>query len=70
MLWVLQPGAKASAEEIIEFCRERLAAYKIPGEIEFREELPKSAVLKILRRELLAQELNAKGLKSCAESAD
>ncbi|MCX5824221.1 MAG: hypothetical protein NTY86_12150 [Deltaproteobacteria bacterium] len=40
--------------EIIEYCRERLAAYKAPKRIAFLDELPKSAVGKILRRELRA----------------
>jgi long-chain acyl-CoA synthetase len=47
----------ATAEEITAYCRENLAAYKVPRAIEFRTELPKSPVLKILRRELRAQEL-------------
>ena len=54
---VLEPGAEVTAEEIVAFCRERLAAYKVPKMIEFRDELPKSAVLKILRRELREEEL-------------
>lgn len=49
---VLKEGQTASAEEIIEYCRERLARYKVPKFIEFVEELPKSAVGKILRKEL------------------
>lgn len=54
---VLAEGRTATAEELIEYCRKELAAYKIPRRIEFREQLPKSAVLKILRRELRDQEL-------------
>ena len=41
---------------MIAFCRERLARYKIPREIEFRDELPKTFVGKVLRRELMAEE--------------
>jgi long-chain acyl-CoA synthetase len=52
---VLQDGAAASAEEIISFCRERLAAYKVPRQIAFRDGLPKSGVGKYLRRELRNQ---------------
>ena len=48
---------KLTEEEIINFCRERLAPYKVPRIIEFREELPKSAVGKILRRVLREEEL-------------
>ncbi|MGB9697894.1 MAG: long-chain-fatty-acid--CoA ligase [Thermodesulfobacteriota bacterium] len=53
---VLKPGEKATADEIIAFCRERLAAYKVPKIIEFRESLPKSAVGKVLRKILRAEE--------------
>ncbi len=52
---VLQPGETATAEELREFCKENLAAYKIPTEIEFRDELPKTTVGKVLRRELVRQ---------------
>jgi long-chain acyl-CoA synthetase len=54
---VLKPGMTATVEEIRAYCRENLAAYKVPRAVEFRSELPKSPVLKILRRELRAQEL-------------
>jgi long-chain acyl-CoA synthetase len=54
---VLADGQTATADELIEYCRKELAAYKIPREIEFRAELPKSAMLKVLRRELRNQEL-------------
>lgn len=49
---VLKPEykGKVTEEEIIAFCRERMAAYKVPRMVEFRDELPKSAVGKILRR--------------------
>jgi long-chain acyl-CoA synthetase len=49
---VLKVGMTASAEEIIAFCGEHLARYKVPTSVEFRAELPKSAVGKVLRREL------------------
>jgi long-chain acyl-CoA synthetase len=51
---VLRPGATATAEEIIAFCAERLAPFKTPRQVEFRSELPKSAVGKVLRRLLAA----------------
>ena len=54
---VLKTGHAATTEELIDYCRKELAAYKIPREIEFRAELPKSTVLKILRRELRDEEL-------------
>jgi len=53
---VLKPGETATEQEIIDFCRSKLAAYKAPKVIEFREELPKSAVGKILRKILRAEE--------------
>lgn len=43
---------KVTQDEIEKFCRENLAAYKVPRIIEFRESLPKSSVGKILKREL------------------
>jgi long-chain acyl-CoA synthetase len=49
---VLKDGATTTPKEIIAFCRERLAAYKVPREIEFRDSLPKSGAGKYLRREL------------------
>ena len=54
---VLKAGQHATAEELIAFCRENLAPFKVPREIEFRLDLPKSTVLKLLRRELRDQEL-------------
>lgn len=54
---VLKPGMSATAEEIIEFCKKHLAAYKVPKLVEFVDELPKSAVGKVLRRILREQEL-------------
>jgi long-chain acyl-CoA synthetase len=52
---VLQPGHTASADEIRAYCRERLAPYKVPAAVEFRSELPKSMVGKVLRRVLVSQ---------------
>jgi long-chain acyl-CoA synthetase len=49
---VLKPDTQATADELLAFCRERLARFKQPAHIEFIESLPKSAVGKILRREL------------------
>ncbi|MGQ0719960.1 MAG: long-chain-fatty-acid--CoA ligase [Candidatus Eiseniibacteriota bacterium] len=58
---VRRPGADLSADELTAWCRDRLAAYKVPRRIEFRAELPKSSVLKILRRQLLEEELAGRG---------
>jgi long-chain acyl-CoA synthetase len=48
----LKPGGQAGEEELIQFCRERLAAYKVPRIIEFVEEVPKTATGKFSRRTL------------------
>jgi len=53
---VLKPGETATAEELIAFCREGLAPYKVPKVVEFRSELPKSMVGKFLRRVLVEEE--------------
>ena len=53
---VLKPGQTATEEEILDFCRENLAPYKVPKFVEFRDSLPKSTVGKILRRVLLEEE--------------
>jgi long-chain acyl-CoA synthetase len=52
---VLKAGKSATAEELRSFCRERLAPYKVPAHVEFRSELPKTMVGKILRRALAAE---------------
>src|SRR5581483_1266530 len=56
---VLKPGEKATAEEVIAFCKERVAKFKVPKEVEFRAALPKNMVGKMLRR-LLVEEEKAK----------
>jgi long-chain acyl-CoA synthetase len=48
----LRPGQEATAEELIAFCRQQMAAYKYPRQIEFLDELPKTVSGKLLRREL------------------
>ncbi len=53
---VLKPGMKATEEEIVNFCKEKLAAYKVPKQVEFRDNLPKSAIGKVLRKVLRAEE--------------
>jgi long-chain acyl-CoA synthetase len=58
---VFKPGEQATPEEIIAFCRERLAAFKIPRLIEFRESLPKTIVGKVLRKELREAEMKGGG---------
>ena len=53
---VLRPGEEATTEEIRSFAKERLAAYKVPRAVEFREELPKTLIGKVLRRALVEEE--------------
>ncbi len=54
---VLKPGEECTEEDIIAFCRERLAPYKAPRSVEFREDLPKTMVGKVLRRALREEEI-------------
>jgi long-chain acyl-CoA synthetase len=54
---VVKPGETLTEEEVIAHCKEKLAAYKVPRSVEFRDELPKTMVGKILRKELRAEEL-------------
>jgi long-chain acyl-CoA synthetase len=49
---VLKSGVTATEEEIYQYCRKNLAAYKVPRQVEFRDQLPKTSVGKILRRAL------------------
>ena len=52
---VLAPGAAASSEELIEYCRGNMARFKVPCCVEFRESLPKTMIGKVLRKELRAE---------------
>lgn len=53
---VLKPGQTATGPEIIRFCRERLAPYKVPRAVAFRDALPKSLAGKVLRRAIREEE--------------
>ncbi len=53
---VLKAGETATPAEIIDFCKQRLAPYKVPRQIEFRSELPKTMVGKFLRRVLVEED--------------
>lgn len=53
---VLHPDQQLTEKGLQDYCREKLAAYKVPKVIEFRAALPKSTVGKILRRELMAKD--------------
>ncbi|MDL2285663.1 long-chain fatty acid--CoA ligase [Desulfovibrio sp. OttesenSCG-928-F07] len=65
---VLKPGETMTRQELIAFCRDKLANYKIPKQVEFRDELPKSMVGKILRRTIRSEE--EEKLKSGTDSGD
>jgi long-chain acyl-CoA synthetase len=54
---VLKPGETATVEELRAFCKENLAPYKVPTQVDFRKELPKSLVGKVIRRLLVEEEL-------------
>jgi long-chain acyl-CoA synthetase len=56
---VLKPGMTATAEEITAFCGERLAPFKVPRLVQFRSDLPKTQVGKVLRRALIEEETHA-----------
>ncbi len=53
---VAKEGETLTEEEVIKHCRENLAAYKVPKRVEFRQELPKTMVGKVLRRVLRDEE--------------
>jgi long-chain acyl-CoA synthetase len=56
---VLRPDVECTVDELKDWCGQKLAKYKVPHEIEFRTEIPKSAVFKVLRRELVRQHKEA-----------
>jgi long-chain acyl-CoA synthetase len=58
---VLVEEKTVGEDELVSYCRDSLAAYKVPRSIEFRDSLPKSTVLKILRRELRDEEIRQAG---------
>jgi long-chain acyl-CoA synthetase len=61
---VLRPGASVREDELLEYCRLHLAPYKIPRAVEFRTEVPKTAVGKALRRVLAAEDAARQGRRS------
>ncbi len=54
---VLKKGERLTEKEVVDFCEEKMAHYKVPKEVEFVNDLPKSMIGKILRRELREKEL-------------
>ncbi|MBF8255522.1 MAG: lcfA [Anaerolineales bacterium] len=53
---VVRPGETLTEEDVRAWCKERMAVFKVPTQVEFRAELPKTTVGKILRRELVRQD--------------
>ncbi|MDM7925114.1 MAG: long-chain fatty acid--CoA ligase [bacterium] len=60
---VAKPGQTLTRGELLQFCRDKLAKFKVPKEIELRDSLPKSAAGKILKRVLRDEELNKRPTK-------
>ena len=58
---VAKPGETLTKQEVVAFCKERMTAYKVPTEVEFIAELPKSAIGKIMRRELRDMDREKRG---------
>ena len=67
---VTKPGEKLTVSELTAFCRQKLASYKVPRLFEFRDELPKSMVGKVLRRALREEETKKLEAEKSAESAN
>lgn len=61
---VVQPEESLTEEDVREWCKERMAKYKVPTHVEFRDELPKTTVGKILRRELVRQHKEEEKVKA------
>jgi len=59
---VCKDGTSLSAGEVIEFCKSKLAAFKVPKQVEFRDSLPKSNIGKVLRRMLKEEISNPKAV--------
>ncbi len=64
---VLKDGVSSTSREIIEYCSEQLSKFKVPKEVEFRKELPKTLVGKVLRRVLKDEELKKIHAKPAAQ---
>ena len=62
-LVVLKEGKKGDADEIINFCKERLAKFKVPSFVEFKESFPKTSIGKVQKNILRNEELKKIGKK-------
>ena len=56
-----QPGETLTSEEVQGFCKERLASYKTPREVKFREDLPKTPTGKVVKKALKEELMQARG---------
>ncbi|HUS83496.1 MAG TPA: AMP-binding protein, partial [Anaerolineales bacterium] len=61
---VLKPGETLTVDEVKAWCKEHMAVFKVPTHVEFRDELPKTTVGKVLRRELVRQDREKQGNES------
>jgi acyl-CoA synthetase (AMP-forming)/AMP-acid ligase II len=52
---VARPGHALAEQDVLAFCRERLANYKVPRRVEFRDTLPRNPSGKVLKRQLMAE---------------
>jgi len=67
---VPQEGSRPSTADLMEHCRNHLAKFKVPKRIEFRTELPRTLVGKVLRRVLVEEELNKASRQDQAPEPD
>ncbi|KPV52196.1 long-chain fatty acid--CoA ligase [Kouleothrix aurantiaca] len=67
---VAKEGQQPSADEIKQFCKQHLAPYKVPRDIEFRTELPKTMVGKVLRRVLVEEEKQKQAAKAAPKPSE
>jgi long-chain acyl-CoA synthetase len=67
---VLKAGAQPSEQAIIAFCREQMAPFKVPRQIEFRAELPKTPIGKVLRRVLVDEERQKLDARASSAGSD
>ena len=61
-MFVVKADKSLTQDEVIEFCSQNMAGYKVPKQVEFREELPTTNVGKVLRKDLKAEELAGQGM--------
>ncbi len=67
---VLKEGETAASADLLEHCRKELARFKVPKRVEFRKELPKTIVGKVLRRVLVEEELKRRVTQQAESAAD